>query len=173
MAKANASAKLTGGRGFCYEDLVAARFLLGMLGAVHPLGPDLGQLLRIDWQTGDAGCAPRRPRHHVRHGRPGTVRQHVEQEPQAGHRGRLQRHVHPRLLGAAVGGGDEACFPGGPRPAGARNRRTRRRGPDRLGRAPRGRARNRGSARTARGAPPNPRHARRRLSLFRDAAVVI
>lgn len=55
MAKANASAKLTGGRGFCYEDLVAARFLLGMLGAAHPLGPDLGQLVGLDWQTGDVG----------------------------------------------------------------------------------------------------------------------
>jgi hypothetical protein len=55
MAKANASAKLTGGRGFCYEDLVAARFLLGMLGAAQPLGPDLGQLVRIDWQAGDIG----------------------------------------------------------------------------------------------------------------------
>src|SRR5262245_12217807 len=55
MAKANASARLTGGRGFCYEDLVAARFLLGMLGVSHPLGPDLGQLVRIDWQAGDVG----------------------------------------------------------------------------------------------------------------------
>jgi hypothetical protein len=55
MAKASAPAKLTGGRGFCYEDLVAARFLLAMLGAAHPLGPDLGQLVRIDWQSGDAG----------------------------------------------------------------------------------------------------------------------
>lgn len=55
MAKGNAPAKLTGGQGFRYEDLVAARFLLGMLGAPHPLGSDLGQLTRIDWQAVDAG----------------------------------------------------------------------------------------------------------------------
>jgi hypothetical protein len=55
MAKGSAPAKLTGGRGFYYEDLVAARFLLGLLGAAHPLGSDLGRLVRIDWQAGDIG----------------------------------------------------------------------------------------------------------------------
>jgi hypothetical protein len=55
MAKHNAPAKLTGGQGFNYEDHVAARFLLGLLGATHPLGSDVGRLVRIDWQAADAG----------------------------------------------------------------------------------------------------------------------
>jgi hypothetical protein len=55
MAKRNAPAKLTGGQGFNFEDQVAARFLLGLLGVSHPLGPDLGRLARIDWQAADAG----------------------------------------------------------------------------------------------------------------------
>jgi hypothetical protein len=55
MARGNAPARLTGGEGFNYEDHVAARFLLGLLGAAHPLGPDLGRLTRVDWQAADAG----------------------------------------------------------------------------------------------------------------------
>ncbi len=55
MTKKVAPAKLTGGKGFNYEDFVAARFLLGLLGADHPLGPDLGRLVRIEWQAADSG----------------------------------------------------------------------------------------------------------------------
>ena len=55
MTKRRAPAKLTGGQGFNFEDHVAAQFLLGLLGAPHPLGDELGQLSKIDWQAGDAG----------------------------------------------------------------------------------------------------------------------
>jgi hypothetical protein len=55
MEKRSAPPGLTGGKGFNFEDHVAARFLLGLLGAAHPLGSDLGQLTRIDWQARDSG----------------------------------------------------------------------------------------------------------------------
>jgi len=55
MAKQSAPAKLTGGQGFNFEDCVAARFLVGLLGASHPLGAELGPVTHIDWQAADSG----------------------------------------------------------------------------------------------------------------------
>lgn len=55
MAKAAAPTSLTGGQGFNFEDHVAARFLIGLLGARHPLDADLGRLVRVAWQVRDAG----------------------------------------------------------------------------------------------------------------------
>jgi hypothetical protein len=55
MAKKKAPAKLTGGAGFCYEDCIAARFLLDLLGGTNTLGHDFGRVTRVDWQARDAG----------------------------------------------------------------------------------------------------------------------
>jgi len=55
MAKKKAPAQLTGGAGFRYEDYVAARFLLDLLGGTNSLGPDFGRVTRVDWQARDAG----------------------------------------------------------------------------------------------------------------------
>ena len=55
MAKQKAPAKLTGGGGFNYEDRVVARFLLDMLAGLRSLGPELGRVVRVDWQARDAG----------------------------------------------------------------------------------------------------------------------
>jgi hypothetical protein len=54
MAKRKAPAKLTGGAGFRYEDLVAARFFLELLGGTNALGQDFGKVARVDWQARDA-----------------------------------------------------------------------------------------------------------------------
>jgi hypothetical protein len=55
MAKKEAPAKLTGGAGFYFEDHVAARFLLDLLGGTNSLGQDYGRVMTIDWQARDAG----------------------------------------------------------------------------------------------------------------------
>jgi hypothetical protein len=55
MAKKKAPAQLTDGAGFRYEDYVAARFLLDLLGGTNSLGPDFGRVTRVDWQARDAG----------------------------------------------------------------------------------------------------------------------
>ena len=47
--------KLTGGAGFRYEDNVAARFLVDLLGGKNSLGAEFGRVSRIDWQARDAG----------------------------------------------------------------------------------------------------------------------
>ena len=52
--KEKGTAKLTGGAGFRYEDLVAARFLLDLLGGTNGLGQDFGRVTRVDWQARDA-----------------------------------------------------------------------------------------------------------------------
>ena len=48
MAKKKAPAQLTDGAGFRYEDYVAARFLLDLLGGTNSLGPDFGRVTRVD-----------------------------------------------------------------------------------------------------------------------------
>jgi hypothetical protein len=55
MAKKAAPAKLTGGAGFRYEDQVAARLLLDMLGGTNSLGEAFGRIVHLDWQARDAG----------------------------------------------------------------------------------------------------------------------
>src|SRR5688500_11091892 len=40
-----------GGGGYSFEDAVAAWCLLHMLSGRPPLGPALGQVLRVDWQA--------------------------------------------------------------------------------------------------------------------------
>jgi hypothetical protein len=46
---------LTGGEGFRFENRVAARFLLDLLGGTNSLGGDFGKIVRVDWQARDAG----------------------------------------------------------------------------------------------------------------------
>src|SRR5213595_1932146 len=46
---------VTGGGGFGFENSVAARFLLDLLGGTNSLGIDFGRITRIDWQARDAG----------------------------------------------------------------------------------------------------------------------
>jgi len=46
---------LTGGEGFGFETSVAARFLLDLLGGTNSLGIDFRRIVRVDWQTRDAG----------------------------------------------------------------------------------------------------------------------
>jgi hypothetical protein len=53
--KKKASVQATGGGGFRYENAVAARFLLDLLGGTNALGRDFGRVTRIDWQARDAG----------------------------------------------------------------------------------------------------------------------
>ena len=53
MAKEKAPVALTGGAGFNYEDLVAARLLVDMLSGIYSFGEQLGTLVRIDWQARD------------------------------------------------------------------------------------------------------------------------
>ena len=55
MAKQSAPVSLTGGKGFNFEDYVAARFLLDMLAGIAPFGTHFGEVTRIDWQARDAG----------------------------------------------------------------------------------------------------------------------
>ncbi|HQU44813.1 MAG TPA: hypothetical protein PK867_18505, partial [Pirellulales bacterium] len=55
MAKQAASVSLTAGEGFNYEDHVAARFLVDMLGGIAPFGPEFGHVVRVDWQARDTG----------------------------------------------------------------------------------------------------------------------
>lgn len=53
--KKKAPVQATGGGGFRYENAVAARFLLDLIGGTNALGVDFGRVARIDWQARDAG----------------------------------------------------------------------------------------------------------------------
>src|SRR5260221_11639951 len=55
IVKKKAPVQVTGGGGFRYENAVAARFLLDLLGGTNALGVDFGRIARIDWQARDAG----------------------------------------------------------------------------------------------------------------------
>ena len=55
MAKQIAPVALTGGDGFHYEDLVAARFLVDMLSGITPFGVEFGSVTSVDWQVRDTG----------------------------------------------------------------------------------------------------------------------
>ena len=46
---------LTGGEGFRFENCVAARFLVDLLGGTNSLGNEFGRVVRVDWQARDAG----------------------------------------------------------------------------------------------------------------------
>ncbi len=52
---AKAPVSLTGGRGFRFENEVAARLLLDMLGATNVLGDKFGTIARLDWQARESG----------------------------------------------------------------------------------------------------------------------
>jgi hypothetical protein len=46
----------TGGRGFSFENAVAARFILDLFGQTHTLGMrSFGKVVRLDWQVRDSG----------------------------------------------------------------------------------------------------------------------
>jgi hypothetical protein len=53
--KRKAPVQASGGAGFRYENAVAGRFLVALLGGTNPLGIDFGRVSRIDWQARDAG----------------------------------------------------------------------------------------------------------------------
>ena len=53
--KRKAPVQASGGAGFRYENAVAARFLVALLGGTNPLGADFGRVSRVDWQARDAG----------------------------------------------------------------------------------------------------------------------
>jgi hypothetical protein len=55
IMKKKAPVQATGGAGFRYENAVAARFLLDLLGGTNALGVDFGRIVHIDWQARDAG----------------------------------------------------------------------------------------------------------------------
>jgi len=55
VAKNRAPTALTGGKGFNFEDCVAARFLLDMLAGLRSIGPDYGRIIEVHWQVRDAG----------------------------------------------------------------------------------------------------------------------
>jgi hypothetical protein len=55
IVKRRAPVQVTGGAGFRYENSVAARFLLDLLGGANALGVDFGRITRIDWQARDSG----------------------------------------------------------------------------------------------------------------------
>jgi hypothetical protein len=55
IVKKKAPVQVTGGGGFRYENAVAARFLLDVLGGTNALGVDFGRIARIDWQARDSG----------------------------------------------------------------------------------------------------------------------
>lgn len=55
VGRQKAPVGLTGGEGFRFENCVAARFLVDLLGGTNSLGIDLGRIVRVDWQTRDAG----------------------------------------------------------------------------------------------------------------------
>src|ERR1700730_16029542 len=55
IVKRRAPVQVTGGAGFRYENPVAARFLLDLLGGTNALGVDFGRVCRVDWQARDAG----------------------------------------------------------------------------------------------------------------------
>jgi len=55
VVKEKAPVQVTGGAGFRYENSVAARFLLNLLGGTNTLGADFGRVGRLDWQARDAG----------------------------------------------------------------------------------------------------------------------
>jgi hypothetical protein len=55
IVKKKAPVQATGGAGFRYENAVAARFLLDLLGGTNALGVNFGRITRIDWQARDSG----------------------------------------------------------------------------------------------------------------------
>ncbi len=55
MAKEPASVQLTGGAGFEFEDQAAAFFATAMLAGTQPLGPAVGGVFQLDWQTRESG----------------------------------------------------------------------------------------------------------------------
>jgi hypothetical protein len=55
ILKKKAPVQATGGGGFRYENAVAARFLLDLLGGTNALGVDFGRITRVDWQARDVG----------------------------------------------------------------------------------------------------------------------
>jgi hypothetical protein len=55
VGRRKAPVGLTGGEGFGFENSVAARFLLDLLGGTNSLGIDFGRIVRVDWQARDAG----------------------------------------------------------------------------------------------------------------------
>src|SRR6516164_4427841 len=55
IVKRKAPVRVTGGGGCIYEHLVAARFLLDLLGGTNALGVDFGRITRIHWQARDSG----------------------------------------------------------------------------------------------------------------------
>lgn len=54
-SRQKAPVQLTGGKGFRYENPVAARFLLDVLTGKNSLGADFARVIRVDWQVRDAG----------------------------------------------------------------------------------------------------------------------
>ena len=58
MAKKQAPVSLTGGAGFNFENGVAVRFLLDMLGGIASFGVEYGHIMQVDWQVRDAGWLP-------------------------------------------------------------------------------------------------------------------
>jgi hypothetical protein len=56
LPKKKAPVQNTGGKGFSFEDAVAVRFLLDMLGQTNALGIiEFGRVTRLDWQVSDTG----------------------------------------------------------------------------------------------------------------------
>lgn len=55
IVKRKAPVRVTGGVGFRYENPVAARFLLDLVGGTNALGVDFGRVGRVDWQARDSG----------------------------------------------------------------------------------------------------------------------
>lgn len=56
LVKKKAPVGNTGGSGFSFENSVAARFMLDLLGQTHTLGVQaFGKVVRLDWQTHDSG----------------------------------------------------------------------------------------------------------------------
>lgn len=56
VTKKKAPVPNTGGKGFSFEDAIAARFMLDMLGQTSVLGADdFGRVTRLDWQASDTG----------------------------------------------------------------------------------------------------------------------
>jgi hypothetical protein len=55
VAKRRAPVSLSGGTGFNFEDCVAGRFLVDMLGGIASFGHEFGHVVRLDWQVRDTG----------------------------------------------------------------------------------------------------------------------
>ncbi len=53
MSKKKSPTSLSGGKGFGYEDYVAAKFLVDMLLGIPSFGAEVGHVQRVDWQAKD------------------------------------------------------------------------------------------------------------------------